>query len=177
MHLRQLATVCVVLASLQGPASLAQQPAPGECASIGGTFLVEGEMAQTGIASRPVYYLEQIEDGLSKKEGHYFTFSLVNPGPTIQVTMFRADRRQLLQRSFGAQYVCKNGIFLAESEVSGGSEGCSKTGRIKATLGLAPDGSLSFATEEEWEYGFFCFAKPSHTRRTVNFKPYRQQVQ
>jgi hypothetical protein len=177
MHSRQLATVFVLIASLQGHASMAQPSAAGDCASVEGTFLVEGEMVQPGIANRPIHYLENIEDGLSKKEGHYFVFSLVSPGQTIQITMFRSDGSQLLQRSIGSKYICKNGIFLAESEVSGGSEGCSKTGRIKATLGLATDGSLSFVTEDEWEYGFFCFAKPSHTRRAVNFKPYRPLVQ
>jgi hypothetical protein len=143
------------------------------CAPITGTFLVEGTQADE-LRANSVYFLENVNNGQSRKEGHHFLLRFNAVKQAWDVTVFNLAGSELFDRDVNWQYTCQNGVFVREYDVQGGSEGCSKKGRIQTQLELGPSRELRFTSKEQWEFGALCFSGPKQSVRVTAFPRFEQ---
>jgi hypothetical protein len=143
-----------------------------ECPEIRGQFLVRGERAESDHLHATVYYLDQFNEGLSKREGHYFLFDFLPDTREANVIFFTARDHKLFRQSTYLDYHCEDGTFVNYSEIEGGVDSCSQHGTIKRSLSLGSNGALQFISDEVWEFGLFCFKKSLKIHRVVSFSTY-----
>jgi hypothetical protein len=143
------------------------------CDAVTGVFLAAGQLREGDWQPRPVVYLERTGDASDGR--HHFQFRFNSKRGIGEVVMFNAKGERLFETTVSS-HTCKAGVLVREGEIIGGSEGCSREGVSRSTLSISSSGSLTFATEENIKYGFWCFKSPASIRRSAEFSPYPAQV-
>jgi hypothetical protein len=144
-----------------------------DCEAVAGVFLAAGQLREGDWQPRPVVYLERTGDASDGR--HHFQYRFNSKRGVGEVAMFNAKGELLFDTTVSA-HTCKAGVLMREGVITGGSEGCSREGVSRSTLSISSSGSLTFATEENIKYGFWCFKSPASIRRTAEFLPYPAQV-
>jgi hypothetical protein len=132
--------------------------------------LLTGAQEEKGIATHAITFLERANEAHAHR-GHHFTFTFSSTRSVAEVVVYDANGERVFDHTT-SPYSCRNGALVRESEIQGGSEGCSKIGRITSKVSLGAEGALTFTAFEQWKYGFFCFAKPSEAERMSVFPAY-----
>jgi hypothetical protein len=147
------------------------QSSTEECVPLTGRFLVVGVAEEQGLgAQRQVRYGNSSS---ASAEAHHFEYVLDPMAGTVTSVFFNEAGLRTRTDAGTSEYSCKGGELVRESEVRGGSEGCSKVGRIRSIVSVSKNGSLVFSTRENWKFGVLCFAKPVESYRVVSFPKYK----
>lgn len=175
LHWRLRPATALAALKIAGASALATVHAAGiaqaSCSAIEGDFLITGETLEHEVNTRrPTRHLEASLDPGLRQEAHHFHYKVDPNTATSTSIVFNAAGVQLMASTQVSSYVCRNGQLVYERRVDGGSEGCSKSGRVATTLSIGPRGELLFSTVEHWDFGWLCFSKPMENHRTTSFE-------